>query len=548
MGAIRDVLRVPDCRRIEAGWFASLAGELAGSITLLVYAYNEGGAALVAIYGVVRTLPAMLITPAVVGSSDRFGPDRVLRVTVAARAALLAAAAVGAIVGGPSLLVIGAGAMGSWLAGAYRPIQASVLPWLARTPGELTAANVVAALGENAATLLGPVLAGGALAIFGVPAAMALSAALIAMASGVLWRLAVQSRRGGPSDEAEPASMGAMAAGAADLARLAPPAGVTVLVFAQTFVRGALTVLIVVLALDVLQLGEAAVGWLTAAMGIGGLIGGAIAGAVLSVRNLARGFVAGLLLWGIPLAVLAAAPSPLTAYLALTVVGVGNAVEDVSLFTLMPRAFRPRFVGRALGALELTVFAGIGLGSVAAPVLADALGVRGALGALGGGLTALAALYAVRFVRLDANLPPPGPEVGLLRRNSIFTPLSLATVELLASELSPEQFDAGEVVMAEGEAGDRFHLIAEGSAAVSVSGVARGTLGVGDGFGEIALLRDIPRTATVTAVGPLRTFSLSRDEFLVAVGSSRLSTATAVATAEDRLAADRKIQGDEPGA
>ena len=256
--------------------------------------------------------------------------------------------------------------------------------------------------------------------------------------------------------------MRAMAAGAADLARLAPPAGVTVLVFAQTFVRGALTVLLVVLALDVLLLGEAAVGWLTAAMGIGGLVGGAVAGATLTVTRLARGFVAGLLLWGIPLAVLAAAPSPLTAYLALGVVGVGNAVEDVSLFTLMPRAFRPRFVGRALGALELTVFAGIGLGSIMAPLLVESLGVRGALGGLGGGLTALAVLYAFRFIRLDADLPVPGPEADLLRRNPIFAPLPLATVELLATQLSPHRFEAGEVVMAEGEIGDRFHLIAEG--------------------------------------------------------------------------------------
>ena len=234
-----------------------------------------------------------------------------------------------------------------------------------------------------------------------------------------------------------------MAAGAADLARLAPPAGVTILVFAQTFVRGALTVLMVVLALDVLLLGEAAVGWLTAAVGVGGLIGGAVAGAVLSVKSLARGFVAGLLLWGIPLVALAAVPTPLTAYVALAVVGVGNAVEDVSLFTLMPRAFRPRFVGRALGALELTVFAGIGLGSVAAPVLVDLLGVRAALGALGGGLAGLAALYAVRFIRLDADLPVPGPEAGLLHRNPIFAPLPLATVELLASELSSNSFAPG---------------------------------------------------------------------------------------------------------
>lgn len=444
----------------------------------------------------------------------------------------------GGFVGAPAFAVIGAGAAGSWLAGAYRPIQASVLPWLARTPGELTAANVVAALAENAATLLGPVVAGIALALFGVPAAIGLAAALVAVASGMIWRFVVPARGGDAAGARDHTAMAAMAAGAVDLARLAPPVGVTVLVFAQTFVRGALTVLVVVLALDVLLLGEAAVGWLTAAMGIGGLIGGAIAGALLSVSRLARGFVAGLLLWGIPLTVLAVLPSPLTAYLALAVVGVGNAVEDVSLFTLMPRAFRPRFVGRALGALELTVFAGLGLGSVAAPVLVDALGVRGALGALGGGLSALAVLYAVRFVRLDADLPVPGPEAGLLRRNPIFAPLSLATAELLVTQLSPHTFAPGDVVMAEGEAGDRFHLIADGTASVSVGGETRATLVVGDGFGEIALLRDIPRTATVTALDALRTLSPPRDEFLAAIGSSPLSTATAVATAEDRLEAN----------
>jgi len=294
MGAIRDVLRVADCRRIEAGWFASLAGELAGSIALLVHAYNEGGAPLVALYGVARTLPAMVVTPAIVGATDRFAPDSVLRVTVGARAVLLGMAAGGAVIGAPVVVVIGAGVIGSWLAGAYRPIQASVLPWLARTPGELTAANVVAAMAENAGTLLGPVIAGAALGLLGVPAAIAGAAAMVMLGMGMIWRLEVPAR--GIHDPAigKHAPMAAMATGAADLARLAPPAGVAVLVFAQTFVRGSLTVLTVVLALEVLLLGEAAVGWLTAAMGIGGLLGGVIAGTALSVRRLARGFLSGL--------------------------------------------------------------------------------------------------------------------------------------------------------------------------------------------------------------------------------------------------------------
>lgn len=542
MGAIRDVLRVADCRRIEAGWFASLAGELAGSIALLVYAYNEGGAPLVALYGVARTLPAMVVTPAIVGATDRFAPDSVLRVTVGARAVLLGMAAGGAVISAPVVVVIGAGVIGSWLAGAYRPIQASVLPWLARTPGELTAANVVAAMAENAGTLLGPVIAGAALGLLGVPAAIAGAAAMVMLGLGLIWRLEIPAR--GIHDPAigKHAPMAAMATGAADLARMAPPAGVAVLVFAQTFVRGSLTVLTVVLALDVLLLGEAAVGWLTAAMGIGGLLGGVIAGTALSVRRLARGFLSGLFLWGLPLAVLALVPDPVVAYGAMFVVGVGNALEDVSLYTLMPRAFRPRFVGRAIGALELTVFAGIGLGSIAAPLLVEWLGVLGSLGALGVGLTALACLYAIPLARLDANLPVPGAESDLLRRNPIFAPLPLATIELLATHVSEHRFGQGDVVMSEGEAGDRFHVIVDGTVSVSVGGQARATLGPGEGFGEIALLRDIPRTATVTAISPLHTLAMHRDEFLAAIGGSRLAATAAMTTADGRLAANRVTQ------
>ncbi len=538
-GAVRDVLAVADCRRIETGWFASLAGELAGTIALLVYSHEQGGAALVAVYGVTRTLPAILVTPAVVSAADRIAPDHVIRVTVALRALLLAAAAIGAFVGAPAAVVIGSAAIGSWLAGTYRPIQASALPWLARTPGELTAANVVAALAENAGTLLGPVVAGFALALLGVPAGIAFAAALLAVSTAAIWRLEVPRTTAGPPGEGRSA-FGGIAAGVADLGSLAPPAGVAVLVMSQTFVRGALTVLTVVLALDVLVLGDAAVGWLTAATGIGGLVGGVIAGALLSDRRLARGFVAGLFLWGIPLAVLGAVPHPGIAYAALVIVGIGNSLEDISLYTLMPRAFRARAVGQAIGALEIAVLVGLAAGSLAAPLLASVLGAPAAIGTLGAALTLLAVFYTLSLARLDAALPAPGPELELLRRNPIFAPLPLATVELLSRQLTENTYEPGVTVLREGDPGDRFHLIADGTASVSVDGTERRLLGRGDGFGEIALLRDIPRTATVTAREPLRTLALGRADFLAAIGSSRVAAATAGATADARLSQDER--------
>jgi CRP-like cAMP-binding protein len=156
---------------------------------------------------------------------------------------------------------------------------------------------------------------------------------------------------------------------------------------------------------------------------------------------------------------------------------------------------------------------------------------------MGGGLTVLALAHVPRFVRLDQAMPAPGEEVEVLRRLAMFAPLPLAVIELLASDLQPYEFLAGTVAMSEGEVGELFHVIVAGSAVVSVQGKSRPPLGPGDCFGEIALLRGIPRTATVVADQPLRTLALDREAFLVAVSGNTVSAA-ADALATQRLTAD----------
>jgi MFS family permease len=325
---------------------------------------------------------------------------------------------------------------------------------------------------------------------------------------------------------------------------MAPPAGVAILAFAQTLVRGALVVLIAVLAVHVLALGGSAVGWLTAAFGAGGLAGGAVAAGAVRVTRLGRSFIAGMLLWGVPLAFLAVTPAAALAYLALVVVGIGNAIVDVSVFTMVTRLAGPRAAGKVLGALEFVALAGLATGSILTPLLLHVLGVRGTLALLGGGLAGLALAHAVRFRRLDRAMPAPGPEAGLLVRLPMFAPLPLAVTELLAAEIEPRQFAAGTVVIREGEPGDHFYLIVEGSAAVTVRGAPRPSLQRGDCFGEIALLRDTPRTATVTAEQPLRTLALGREEFLTAVTGNSTSKTAADALAARRLSADPPDRGD----
>jgi hypothetical protein len=334
--------------------------------------------------------------------------------------------------------------------------------------------------------------------------------------------------------------------GLAEFWRMAPPGGVAILAFAQTLLRGALVVLIAVLAVHVLALGGSAVGWLTAAFGAGGLLGGAVAAGAVRITRLGRSFIAGMLLWGVPLAFLALRPTAALAYLALVVVGIGNAVVDVSAFTMVTRLAGPRTAGKVLGALEFVCLAGLATGSILTPLLLHALGARGTLVLLGGGLAGLALAHAVRFRRLDRAMAVPGPEAGLLGALPMFAPLPLAVTELLEAEIEPRQFPPGAVVIREGEPGDDFYLIVEGSAAVSVHGAPRPSLHRGDCFGEIALLHDVPRTATVTAEQPLRTLALGREEFLTAVTGNRTSKTAADALAAQRLSTDAPDRNEGP--
>jgi len=240
------------------------------------------------------------------------------------------------------------------------------------------------------------------------------------------------------------------------------------------------------------------------------------------------------------------APAAAVAYLALLIVGIGNAIEDVAGFTMVTRLAGPGSAGKVLGALEFVALAGLAAGSLLTPPLLDAVGPRGTLALLGGGLAVLALAHAARFRRLDRAVPAPDPEAGLLYSLPMFAPLPLAVTDLLAAEVEPRRFPAGAVVAREGDVGDHFYLITDGSATVSVRGAPRPSLQRGDCFGEIALLHDVPRTATVTAEQPLRTLTLGRDEFLTAVTGNSTSEAAAHALAGQRLSADPPGRADGP--
>jgi MFS family permease len=537
-GIALDALRQPEIRRLEVGWALSLLGTFGYTVALLAYSYSEGGAGLVAAYGVASAVPGAFLTPVLMSLADRIGAAAMLRTTTGARTLLIALAGVLALADAPAWTVVVLAAGAHALSATFRPTQAASLPWLARTPAELTAATVTATMAENLAALGGPLLAGVALAVADAPTALLVASVWLLLATLSLVRLSVPvAARPAPASRGGGLVRDAVA-GAAALARIGRPAGMVVLAFAQTFVRGALLVLMIVLALDTLGLGEESIGWLNAAIGLGGLAGATVAARVVRLSSLGRCFIVGAAGWGVGVLALSGAPTGVLAFAALVLVGVANAFQDASAFILMPRLLGPDLAGRALGAFELVVMAGMGSGSLLAPVLADRLGARASLLVLGGALTVLAIAYVVPFATVDRQLPPPRPEAELLRTVAVFAPLPLVVIEELALAAESHRYGDGEVVTHEGDAGDRFFVVTAGAATCTVAGTPRPELRPGDGFGEIALLRNLPRTATVTATGDLQVLSLTRDRFLAAVSGNQLSAEQAESLARQRLAAD----------
>ncbi|WP_183408054.1 cyclic nucleotide-binding domain-containing protein [Nocardioides pocheonensis] len=531
-------LRRPDIRRLELGWGMSLAGTFGYTVAMLAYAYAEGGPTLVALYGVASTVPGALLTPVLMSLTDRVGGATMLTATTATRTLLVTLAGGLALAHFPAYAVVGLVAAAHSLSATFRPTQATLLPWLARTPAELTAATVTATMAENLAALLGPILAGTVLALADAATALLVSAGCLLLAS-----LSVRGLDDPPAERAahQPRRQGVLrdaAAGALALMRIGRPAGMVVLAFAQTFVRGALLVLLVVLALDTLSLGDDSIGWLNAAIGLGGLVGAAAASRLVGLHNLGRCFVAGVAGWGVGVLALSGAPTGVVAFAALVLVGLANAFQDAPAFILMPRLLGHEVAGRALGAFELVVMAGMASGSLVAPALADLWGVRTALLVIGSALVVLAVAYAAPFASIDREMPQAAPEVALLREVPVFAPLPLVVMEQLALEVEQHLHGDGETVVREGEPGECFYVVVEGRAAVSVAGESRPDLGPGDGFGEIALLRGVPRTATVTARGPLRLLSVRREQFLRDVSRNAVSSEEAEALARRRLAKD----------
>jgi hypothetical protein len=269
--------------------------------------------------------------------------------------------------------------------------------------------------------------------------------------------------------------------------------------------------------------GADGVGYLNSMLGVGAIVGGFVAIARASSQRLATDFGVGVLLWAMPLLLIAVWPQAWAAFTAMFVIGVANPVVDVNASTIMQRLAPDEVLGRVFGALETVLIGSMALGSIVMPLLIATIGLHLSLAVLALVIVALVLPSMVRLRRLDGSLRAP-EGLELLRQLSLFAPLELKSLELVARRLVRVEVPAGAVVIREGDEGDRFYVIESGRATASYRGEALRSMGAGDPFGEIALLRDVPRTATVTADEPMVLLALDRQPFLDAVtGNSEVN-------------------------
>ena len=313
----------------------------------------------------------------------------------------------------------------------------------------------------------------------------------------------------------------------------------------QAMVVGAVDVLLVVLVYDLLRVGDAGVGLLTAALGAGAALGAAPAAVLVGRRRLTPALFAGSAAWGVALVLTGLLPTPLLVPLLLALGSVGRTAIEVGGQTLLQRVLPDRALSRAFGLLEGLRMLGLAVGFLVTPVLLAGIGDRATFITVALALPLMVGLLGSRLRHLDARADVPTARLGLVRGVPFFAPLSQITAERIARRLVPLTYPAGAAIVTEGAPGDRFYLLEHGTVVVSAGGREVDRQGRGGYFGEVALLLAVPRTATVRAVTKVDAYGLERDDFLEAVTGQEASRGAAHGVVQSRL--ERTVLGTTDG-
>ena len=521
--AYRRVFANSRLARLLVGEFVSSIGDWLYLVAILIIVYEQSHDALaLGLVGAARIFPYLILSVPAGIVADRFDRRLILLTTDVARGALQVVLAILVLTGAPVLSIVAIAILASCIATFFGPAIGAYLPSLVDDEADLGPANSVWATLDNLAFFVGPAIAGVLIAVGGLAPAFLLNAASFAFVAIMMATL--PSRRtliGEAEDTARSEEahdiQSAVASGWRSIVRRLP--GIVVLDTATSFAGGALGVLTVVIAVDSLGAGEAATGYLNAATGIGGIAAGVAAGWVV-LRRLDVGIVAGSLIGAVGLLVLGTTHDLAPALLAIGVAVGALLLLDVIMATVLQRLVPDEERGRAMGMIQIPGGIASIAGAFLAPLLADRYGVATTLGliAIVSAVLGVAAVVVLRptGVLLGSGLNPRRLE---LLRASVFGGVLPIRLEAAARRLQAVDVVGGQTVIEQGAVADRFYIIDSGMYTVSQrtgdgAPVELRTLGSGEVFGEIGLLSSVPRTATVTAAGPGRLFSLDKAGFL----------------------------------
>lgn len=511
--------------------FSSLASR-ASAIAVAVYAYETDGIAAVGVIAFARLVVGAAASSWLAVLADRRPRRQVLLVTDLVRGALLVSLAALVAADAASLVVYVLAVLAAIAEPLFRSAQVAHTPALVATPEELTAANVIASGVESVGLFLGPALGALLLGASSISAVFAVTAGLSLASVALVSRIGIA---GEPVSEPSATRLHTLLAGWRCVVSDDDLRVVIGLFSVQTLVAGMLNVLVVALAIETLGMGTAGVGWLDGTVGVGAALGVLVVAGLAGRRRLSGYFALGLVLWGLPLVAIGVWPQLAWTLLLLCLVGVGNTLVDVAGITLLQRASPDAVLGRVFGAFEALVLLAMGVGSLLAPVLVAGLGIRGAVVVAGAILPLTLVPLWRSLAELDEGATAPVHQVELLRSVPIFAHLAPARLERLAKALVDVRVEPGQAVFEEGDRGDRFYVVERGSAVVEAAGNRLREVAAGDFFGEIALLRDVPRTAGVRATSELALLALERDIFLATVSGDPASAEAAGSIVAARL-------------
>ncbi len=531
--AVRTVFSNQNLRKLETAWAAFNIAEYAFVIALGVLAFERGGAVAVGLMALIRTLPAIAAGPLLAVLTDRLPRQRMVTVSLVGRS--VASAGLFFLVGGdsPIGLVYLLAAVDAAIATSFWPAHTALLPELSRSRDELAASNAVASVVENSGLLLGPLAAGLVFVVFDIAAVFAAGSGVF-LVGAALAATIVTDRQ--PVHIPGHRVRAELLDGLQVLREHRGPAVVIGLWTFESLLLGAIDVFTVVVAIDLLDIGDSGVGFLGAVNGAGGVIG-AIAMTTFSRGNpFGRYLGWGLLVMGGGLLLAGVVPALVTVLIGFLLIGVAGGQIDIAAQTLLQRTVGEAHLGRVLGIFEGLYWGSLGVGALLAGWLVAAAGIEAAIIGCGVALSVVAVLARRVLRSLDGSIEVPGERIDLLSGSEIFGLLPIPTLEHLARIATTMVAEPAETIIEQGGDGDQIYVIEAGAVSVQVDGIEVATLHTGDVFGEIAALRHLPRTATVRSNAETALLVLDGQQFVAAVSSHTSSAATADAMVAGRLA------------